>query len=312
MLVHRNINALPAFHHAVLTIGTFDGVHKGHQQLIARIRRLSEEIEGESVLITFDPHPRTVVSQEKKPVRLLSTIEEKITLLESLGVDHLVIAPFTREFSMLSARDYVEKFLVEKFHPSIIVIGYNHHFGHHRDGNLELLQSLSARYQFRVEEISKQMVDEIEVSSTRIRLALDDGDVSTASHLLGHPYSITGKVIKGNQLGRKFGYPTANIEPDDSAKLVPADGVYAIRIQLPQSDQWKNGVMSIGYRPTVNGTHHTIEAFVFDFDGNLYDQQITVQFVQYIREERKFETVDFMIEEIRNDERIARQILTAG
>jgi len=307
MQVHRNIDALPAFKNAVITIGTFDGVHKGHQKLISRILQLSNEIHGESVLITFDPHPRAVINPNDQSLRLLSTTEEKIKLLETFEVDHLVIVPFTKEFSMLSARDYVEKFLVEKFHPAIIVIGYNHHFGHHRDGNIELLGNLSEHFGFRIEEISKQMVDEIEVSSTRIRLALQEGDVSTASHLLGHTYSLTGKVVKGNQLGRKLGFPTANISIADRFKLIPADGVYAVRVLV--NNEWKSGAMNVGYRPTVNGTHHTIEVYIFDFSSDLYDQEITVQFIEFIREERKFETLDLMVEEIRRDEEKARKIL---
>jgi len=307
MQVHRNIDMLPRFKNAVITIGTFDGVHKGHQQLIGRILQLSKEINGESVLITFDPHPRAVINPNDQSLRLLSTTEEKIKLLDSFHVDHLVIVPFTKEFSMLPARDYVEKFLAEKFHPAIIVIGYNHHFGHHRDGNIELLRNLSAQFYFRIEEIPKQMVDEIEVSSTRIRIALQEGDVSTASHLLGHKYSLTGKVVKGNQLGRKLGFPTANISVEDRFKLIPADGVYVVKVFV--KDDWKNGVMNIGYRPTVNGTHRTIEVYIFDFTGDLYDQEINVEFVEFIREERKFETLDLMVEEIRRDEQTARRIL---
>lgn len=311
MQVHRNLSTLPRFEKAVVTVGTFDGVHRGHQKLIARILQLSREIGGESVLITFDPHPRTVVSHDGSNVRLLTTLDERVELLDVAGVEHLVVVPFTKEFSLLTARDYVEKFLVEKFNPAVIVIGYNHRFGHHRDGNIELLRHLSATLGFRVEEISKQMVEEIEVSSTRIRLALEEGDVTTAAHLLSHPYSIRGKVVKGNQLGRKFGFPTANMEVADAAKQIPADGVYAVRVKVPGTGDgvWTNGAVSIGFRPTVNGTHHTIEAYIFDFDGDLYDREIAVQFIAYLREEIKFETVDLMIEEIKRDELRARKIL---
>jgi riboflavin kinase/FMN adenylyltransferase len=313
MNVHRNIEALPRFRNAVITVGTFDGVHRGHQKLILRILQLAAETGGESVLITFDPHPRTIVAHDGNPVRLLTTLDEKIRLLYELGVEHLVVVPFTKEFSMLSARDYIEKFLVEKFAPSVIAIGYNHRFGHHRDGNIELLRSGAARFGFQVEEIPKQMVDEIEVSSTRIRLALEEGDVKTAAHLLSHPYAITGRVVKGNQLGRKFGYPTANLDVADPSKQIPADGVYAVRALVPAGggSEWKNGAMSIGFRPTVNGTHHTIEVYVFDYSADLYGQEIIVQFIEFIREERKFETVDLMIEEIRRDEEKARQILAS-
>jgi riboflavin kinase/FMN adenylyltransferase len=312
MKVHRRIEQLPPMKNAVVTVGTFDGVHLGHQRLIERIRHLAREIDGESVLITFDPHPRSVIHPSDDSLRLLSTTEEKIELLTPFSVDHLVIFPFTREFSLLTAREYIEKFLVEKFHPSVIVIGYNHHFGHHRDGNIELLKRLGTEFHFRVEEISKQMVDEIEVSSTRIRIALQEGDVSTAAHLLGHYYCLSGKVIRGNQLGRKLGYPTANILPGQPLKLVPADGVYAIRVLADQATGWQNGVMSIGFRPTVNGTHRTIEAHLFDFAGELYGQTLTIQFIRFIRDEWKFETVDLMLEEIKKDEAKAREILSAA
>ena len=308
MKVHRYLDSLPPFRNAVITIGTFDGVHRGHQALIEKIKELAEEVKGESVLITFDPHPRAVVFPNDDSLRLLSTTEEKIQLFEKQGIDHLVIVPFTKEFSMLSATEYVEEFLVKKFHPAVIVIGYNHQFGHHRDGNIELLRKLALQHNFREEEISKQMVDDIEVSSTRIRIALQEGDMKTSSHLLGYFYSLTGKVVKGNQLGRKLGYPTANIALADKHKLVPADGVYAITVIL--ENEKHDGMMSIGMRPTVNGTHRTIEAHIFDFDRNLYDKEITVEFIEWIREQLKFETVDLMVEEIKNDEEKSRFILS--
>lgn len=307
MKVYKDISALPAFRQAVITVGTFDGVHQGHQHLIQHIRKRAAEINGESILITFDQHPRAVVYPEDPTLRILSTPEEKIELLQALKVDHLVIVPFTREFSKLSARDYVDQFLAGKFHPAIIAIGYNHQFGHHRDGNIELLRKLAAVYNFGVEEISKQMVDEIEVSSTRIRIALTEGDVRTGAHLLGHPYSLQGIVVKGNQLGRKFGYPTANIAVADPYKLIPADGVYAIRAQV--KDQLLDGVASIGFRPTVNGRHRTVEAFLFDYDGDLYNTTLKIYFVEWLRSEVKFETVDLMITAIEKDVQNSKLIL---
>ncbi|MEO5675424.1 MAG: bifunctional riboflavin kinase/FAD synthetase [Chitinophagales bacterium] len=308
MLVHRNFDSLPVFQNAVITIGTFDGVHRGHQKLIEKTREKALQIRGENVLITFDPHPRTIVFQNEDTLRLLSTMDEKIKLLEQYGADHLVIVPFTREFSLLSAKDYVEKFLVSHFHPAVIVIGYNHQFGHHRDGNIELLRKLSAQYHFQVEEIPKQMVDEIEVSSTRIRIALQEGDVKTTSHLLGHYYSLSGRVIRGEQLGRKLGFPTANLSVPEMFKLIPADGVYAVTINIDQ--ETRNGVMSIGMRPTVNGSHRTIETYIFDFAADLYEKVITVNFIGWIREEIKFESLDLMAEEIGRDVIRAKKILT--
>ncbi|MBA3647796.1 MAG: bifunctional riboflavin kinase/FAD synthetase [Chitinophagales bacterium] len=307
MEVHKNFDQLPFFKNAVITVGTFDGVHRGHQQLIRRINSLAHEMEGESVMITFDPHPRTVVFPQDHSLKILSTLEEKIFLLNQFNIDHLVVMPFTKEFSRLSATQYVRKFLVEKFHPAIVVIGYNHQFGHHRDGNIELLRKLSKENNFRVEEITKQLVEDIEVSSTRIRIALQEGDVKTAAHLLGHLYSVEGTVVKGNQLGSRIGYPTANISVHDGYKLIPADGIYAIKATLDGNIY--NGVISIGLRPTVNGKDRTIEAFLFDFTQDIYGKLLKVEFAEWIREERKFETIGLMTEAIRNDEEQAKQIL---
>ncbi len=311
MKVHYNNNSLPVFKNAVITIGTFDGVHHGHQKLIEKIIQLAKQVKGESVLITFEPHPRIVVFPDDHSLKILSTIEEKILLLENLEVDHLVVIPFNKQFSQLTAKEYVVDFLVGKFNPATIVIGYNHQFGHHRDGNVELLKKLSDQFNFNVEELNKQMIDDIEVSSTRIRIAIQEGDVKTANQLLGHIYSLTGVVVKGNQLGRKLGYPTANVKIEDDYKLIPADGVYAIRciFEMEERAVTKNAVCSIGYRPTVNGTHRTVEAFIFDFDGNIYNQKLTIEFVERIREEEQFETLDLMVEEIRRDEIKARKIL---
>lgn len=308
MQVHKDIAALPSFKHAVITIGTFDGVHKGHQHLIHRIRQLAVENGGESVLITFEPHPRTIVFPDEKSLRILSSLDEKIELLQALDVDHLVVAPFTKAFSQLPASAYIDQFLVGKFHPAVIAIGYNHQFGHHRDGNIELLQKLAPHYSFKVVEITKQLVDDIEVSSTRVRIALQEGDVKTAAQLLGHCYSLQGVVERGKQLGRKLGYPTANIAVQDPFKLIPADGVYVIRAQC--DGQLYSGVASLGFRPTVNGLHRTVEAFLFDFDGDLYGKVLKLEFLEWLRAEVKFETVDLMVTAIEQDVIRARKFLT--
>jgi riboflavin kinase/FMN adenylyltransferase len=308
MHVHKNIDQLPGFKKAVITTGTFDGVHRGHQELISRINGLALETGGESVLVTFDPHPRMVVYPADHSLRILSTLEEKIELLEKLKIDHLVIVPFTKEFSLLSARDYTDHFLVGKFKPAVIVIGYNHQFGHHRDGNIELLRKLAPVHRFRVEQISKQLIDDIEVSSTRIRIALQEGDVKTASHLLGHHYSLRGTVEKGNQLGRKLGFPTANISISDPFKLIPADGIYAVKAIA--GGQNLQGALSIGFRPTVNGTHRTVEVFLLDFNQDIYNEPIQVEFVEWIREEKKYETLDLLINEMHHDVKLTREVLS--
>ncbi len=307
MQVHTDISMLPSFRNAVITVGTFDGVHKGHQHLIHRIKGLAAAIGGESVLITFEPHPRSVVFPDDPSLRILSILEEKIELLHQMSVDHLVVAPFTKAFSRLPARDYVEQFLVGNFHPAIIAIGYNHQFGHHRDGNIELLRKLSSSCHYKVEEITKQLVDDIEVSSTRIRIALQEGDVKTAAHLLGHYYSLQGPVVQGKQLGRKLGYPTANIAVEHSFKLIPADGVYLVKARLKQEELY--GVASIGFRPTVNGTHRTVEAFLFDYDDTAYGEMLKLEFIEWLRPEVKFETVDLMIAAIDQDVALAKELL---
>ena len=308
MQVHTQIDHLPQFKNAVITIGTFDGVHRGHQQLIDSIKKLSADKNGESVLITFEPHPRSVVFPQDQSLRILSTLDEKIDLLRAFDIDHLVVVPFTKEFSLMSARDYVEKFLIEKFHPAVIVIGYNHQFGHHRDGNIELLRKLAPDFHFDVKEIPKQLVDDIEVSSTRIRIALTEGDVSTASHLLGHSYSIEGIVEKGNQLGRRLGFPTANIRIENKYKLIPADGIYAAQCFL--NEQKLDGIMSIGMRPTVDGRSRTQEVYLFNFNEDIYGQKIKAALIEWIRDEIKFPTLDELVEAMKKDVVAAGKILS--
>ena len=307
MKVYLSIDNLPSFKNPVITIGTFDGVHEGHRHLIQKIKSLAKENNGESVLITFDPHPRLVVYPEDKSLRILTTLEEKILLLEAEGVDHLVVVPFTKEFSLHSAKDYLKNFLVEKFHPSIIVTGYNHSFGHHRDGNIEMLRRFENEFYYKVEELNKQLVDDIAVSSTRIRIALQEGDIELASHLLGHSYSVTGEVVHGQQLGNKIGFPTANIQINDSLKLIPEDGVYAVTVNL-KTEKLK-GMMNIGFRPTVDGLHHKLEVHLLDFNSDLYNQQLEIHFVKRLRDEKKFSSLDELKEQLRKDKEATGNIL---
>ncbi len=307
MKVYRSIENLPEFKNPVVTIGTFDGVHEGHRHLVQKIKTLAKENNGESVLITFHPHPRLIVYPDDKSLRILTTLEEKISLLESEGVDHLVIVPFTKEFSLHSAKNYLQNFLVAKFHPSIIVTGYNHSFGHHRDGNIEMLRRFETEFHYKVEELNKQLVDDIAVSSTRIRIALQEGDIEFATHLLGHPYSVTGQVVHGQQLGNKIGFPTANIEVNDPLKSIPADGVYAVTVN------WKNeklkGMMNIGFRPTVDGLHHKLEVHLLNFNSDLYNQQLEIHFVKRLRNEKKFSSLDELKEQLKQDKEAAISIL---
>ncbi len=307
MRVFRNVDSLPEFKNGVLTIGTFDGVHLGHQQIIKRINQLAAENGGESIILTFHPHPRLVVNPNDTSLKLLNTLEEKIQLLEHYGVDNLIVAPFSVEFSQLTARQYVEDFLWKNIHPNKVVIGYDHHFGNNRDGGLELFLELGEELGFEVEEIEKQMVDDLAVSSTKVRNALQAGDVSQANHLLGHEYSLHGTVVEGHQMGRKLGYPTANIHPNNPNKLIPAKGVYAVRVKL--EGQLYPAMMNIGDNPTFENRAASIEAHLFDFDRDIYGTEVDVYLVQRLRDELKFDGIEPLIAQLRGDEKLSRKLL---
>jgi riboflavin kinase/FMN adenylyltransferase len=316
MRVFRDLNNLPAFKNSVITIGTFDGVHKGHQKLISRINQLAAENNGESIIITFHPHPRIVINPQDKTLRLLNTIEEKISLFEKYGVDNLVIVPFSRDFSEQSAESYISNFLVKNFHPKNIVIGYDHKFGKNRSGDYHLLEQMKAQFGYSMEEISKEMLDDIDISSTKIRNALQEGDIKLANDLLGHNYTLSGMVVRGLQNGRKLGFPTANLQISDEYKLIPKTGIYAVRVHyspmqnssFTESPKIFTGMLSIGYNPTFNGKEQTIEVNILDFDKEIYGEQLTLEFIDYIREEKKFASVEDLIEAIKNDEKVTRNI----
>lgn len=314
MQVHRNIERLPLFRNAVITIGTFDGVHMGHRQIIAKLKEEAAAINGETVIITFHPHPRKVVAHGAAPVRLINTLPEKQELLESLGIDHLVIVPFTEFFSNQSAEEYIKNFLVEKFHPHTIIIGYDHRFGKGRSGNYLLLEEKAPVYNYQLKEIPKHVLDEIAISSTKIRESLQEGKTSIAEKLLGYPFFFEGKVVHGDKIGRTLGYPTANLQVEDEEKLVPGDGIYAVYIEtsnekrqtlnqltpdsaLPTPHSLK-GMMSIGFRPTVNGTKRMIEVNIFDFDEDIYDTTIRVYLKKYLRPELKFDSLEALVKQI--------------
>jgi riboflavin kinase/FMN adenylyltransferase len=320
MRVFRDLNNLPAFQNSVLTIGTFDGVHKGHQKLIARINQLANEINGESIIVTFHPHPRIVIQPQDKSLRLLNTIEEKIALLEKYGVNNLVVVPFSRDFSEQSAEDYIRNFLVKNFHPKNIVIGYDHKFGKDRIGDYHLLENMKDDLGYSMEEISKETLDDIGISSTKIRNALQEGDVKLANDLLGHNYTLSGMVVRGLQNGRKLGFPTANLQVSDEYKLIPKTGIYAVRVHykrlqdMAESDKVTepfSGMLSIGYNPTFEGKDETIEVNILDFDREIYGEQLTLEFIDYLRDEKKFASVEDLIEAIKNDELMTRKIFSA-
>ena len=307
MRVFRDLNDLPVFKNAVITIGTFDGVHKGHQKLIERIKSLSKKIDGESIMVTFHPHPRIVINPEDKSLRLLNTIEEKIALLEKYEVDNVVIVPFSRHFSEQSAEDYIENFLVKNFHAKYIVIGYDHKFGKNRAGDYKLLEKMKHDFGYEMEEITKETLDDIGISSTKIRTALESGQIKLANELSGHPYTLSGTVVRGLQNGRKLGFPTANIQVSDEYKLIPKTGIYAVRV-LYKNDLF-GGMLSIGYNPTFNGKVQTTEVYILDFDKDIYGESLTLQFIDHIRDEKKFDSVEALIEEMKNDEKVTRGML---
>lgn len=311
MQVHRDLGQLPDFHRAVITIGTFDGVHTGHRFILQQLEVAARACNGEKVIITFDPHPREVLRPQDRPIHILTTLPEKIALLEQCGIDHLVVVPFTPAFAAMSASDYISDFLIAKFHPHTIIIGYDHRFGHNREGGLELLEREQARYGYQLLEIPQQVVHDLTVSSTKIRNSLESGDIALANELLGYPYFLSGTVMHGDKMGRQLGYPTANLQVTDNRKLIPSEGIYAIRVQLAHEIQWRNGVMSIGTRPTFNGSDLRLEAHLFDFNGDLYDQVITVQFIAYLRGNQKFDNVDALIVQMNNDSAKAKEILAA-
>lgn len=307
MRIYEGLEGFLPVPNAVVTSGTFDGVHLGHQKIIQRIRELARSIHGETVLITFWPHPRLVLYPTEHHLRLLSTFEEKANLLRQFGIDHLVTIPFTQEFSQMTSEEFIRKILVEKIHTKKLVIGYDHRFGKNREGSFEYLKSHGQEFGFELEEISRQDVDEIGVSSTKIRKALESGDIKTATNYLGRPYELNGLVVKGQQIGRSIGFPTANIHIPNDYKLIPHDGVYAVEVKV-EGVLYK-AMLNIGNRPTVDGTRKTVEAHLFDFQGDLYNKLVTVSFKEFIREERKFENLEALKNQLVQDQKLAKSIL---
>ena len=291
MKIHYDIESIPALNITAVTTGTFDGVHLGHKIIIERLIAAARTIGGESVLLTFYTPPRMVLFPDDDQIKMLNTPIEKENLLQASGIDHLVVIPFTKEFSRLSSLEFVRNILSNTLKAKRLVIGYDHHFGRNREGSFAHLLEFGSLYGFQVEEIPAQDIDHVAISSSKIRQALASGDLNTANSYLGYEYNITGKVIKGKQLGRTIGYPTANIEINDSYKLIPAIGVYAVKIKYALNIY--NGMLSIGKNPTVteNGPL-TIEVNIFDFDLEIYNKQITVYFYKKLRDEEKYDSIN--------------------
>lgn len=305
MLVHTNIADFKGVLRPVLTTGTFDGVHCGHRAILERLTELTRKEEGQSVLFTFHPHPRMVLFPADNDLKLLNTQEEKRALLEAAGLDHLLVVPFSRQFSRMHAVDYVRDLLVGAIGVHAIVIGYDHRFGRNREGDLTLLHQLGEAYDVRIEEIPAKEVDHMKVSSTKIRQALTVGDVHGANDLLGYAYPLSGVVVKGDQLGRTLGYPTANIGAIDPYKLVPGDGVYAVEVALKEGEF--TGMLYVGERPTVNGQHRVVEVNIFGVDRDLYGEAITVRFMDRIRGDIHFDGLDALKEQLHLDRRMVME-----
>ena len=308
MEVFRDLNNLPDFKNAVITIGSFDGVHYGHQKILSKISKLAKECKGESIVITFHPHPRTVIYPKANDLELLSDLTEKINLLKKFGVDHVVVVPFTIEFSQQSPQEYIESFLLKKFNPKYIVIGYDHKFGLNRAGNIDWLREYEKVRDLKIIEIQKQEIEEITISSTKIRKAIKEGDIISSNQYLNHYYGIRGKVIKGKRLGNTLGYPTANLYLLEAQKLLPRHGVYAVKISLEEMSY--NGMMHIGQN-TEKKNFDNIEVNLFDFDGNLYDEILNVEIVDFIRDNQQFDTLDLLKTQLAKDKERSLSILDA-
>lgn len=286
----------------ILTLGTFDGVHFGHKKILEKVTQNTDNGKYESLVLTFFPHPRMVL-QEDSDIKMLNTIDEKIALLDQIGIQNLIIHPFDESFSRLTAEEFVKNILVDKFHIHKIIIGHDHRFGRNRTANIDDLKKFGEQYDFEVEEISAQEIKEVSVSSTKIRQALDDGNMTLANEYLGYNYSLTGIIAKGKQLGRTIGFPTANLKVEENYKLIPKNGVYIVKSMI--DSKMVLGMMNIGFNPTVDGKNKTIEINYFDFNGDLYDQKITICILQRIRSEEKFDSVGHLKAQLEKDKNAA-------
>lgn len=293
----------------VVTIGTFDGVHLGHRKVIERLKEYAKKYGGETVIFTFYPHPRLIISPTDNNLRLITTLEEKKQYFEKLGIDHLIIFPFSKKFSELSYSEFVKQILVEKIKTHCLVVGYDHKFGKNREGGFEYLKQCAKKLNFKIEKLEPLLLNDIHISSTKIREALQTGDIKAANHYLGHKFTLHGFVVEGKRLGRKIGFPTANIESSDVHKLIPMHGVYAVKVVLNKKNYL--GMLNIGTRPTFNqnADNRSIEVNIFDFEGDIYKKEITLIFIDKIRNEQKFAGVDSLIEQLKKDKIRALEML---
>lgn len=306
MKIYHGLDEFKKLDFAIVTGGTFDGVHFGHKKILQRLDEISKKNGGESVLLTYWPHPRLVLYPEQE-LYLLTSIEEKVELLSQKHVDHLVIIPFTKGFANLSSEEFIKDILVDRIGTKKLVIGYDHKFGKNRSGSFEELKKDGPIYGFEVEEIPKQMIENNAVSSTKIRRALTAGEIDIANEYLGRPYCIHGKVIEGDKIGRTMDFPTANIEVTFKHKLIPAEGIYAVKVNV--DEKYFKGMLNIGYRPTFGGTQKRVEVNIFDFNKDIYDKEILIEFYHRIRAEVKFENLGALKSQLHHDKKEAINIL---
>ena len=306
MKIVQNTSNFSVRDETYVTIGTFDGVHFGHQKIIEKLVKEAKKSNKKSVVLTFFPHPRMVL-QKDASLKLINTIEERATLLEKTGLDYLIIHPFSKEFSRMSALEFVRDILVNQLNISKLIIGYDHHFGKNREGDITQLTEYSHVYNFKVEEIPAQDIDTVSVSSTKVRRALAAGNLKTANNYLGYSFMLNGTVVNGKKLGGTIGYPTANIDIKETYKLIPKTGVYIVKSTIHKKTVF--GMMNIGNRPTVNGNDQTIEVHFFDFNQDLYHQNLTIELIYFLRNEQKFDSIDFLVLQLKKDEEMAKDYL---
>jgi riboflavin kinase/FMN adenylyltransferase len=306
MIIHKNTEHIFISEKSVVTVGSFDGVHGGHRKILSRLTEISNEIQGCSVVITFFPHPRHVLSHSGSPLFLLNTLEEKAARLSEAGIDHLVLVNFNERFSEMSPEEYIEQFLVAKFHPHTLVIGHDHRYGKERKGGFELMEQYAERGIFKLEEIPAHELKEATISSTLIRKKILEGDIDEANQLLGYPYRFSGLVVEGNKLGRTIGFPTANIKINDTAKLIPGFGVYIVIVKLENGSEFR-AMMHLGDRPSINDSSRSIEVHILGFEGDLYGQEITVMLMGKLRDIIQFSDLEALKTQLLLDrERTAR------
>jgi len=297
--IYNHFSEFKKLENAVVTIGTFDGVHFGHQKILKRLCELAKATGGESVILTFFPHPRLIIDPENQQLKMINTVEEKAKILANIGVDHLIITPFTRDFSNLTPAEYIKQILIDTIGVKNIIVGYDHRFGKDRQGGMSDLQEFAGIYGFEIEEIPEQDINDVAVSSTKVRTALLEGDVALAASFLGYNFSIHGRVIKGDKIGRTIGFPTANIFVEETYKLIPSDGIYAVTVEL-NAVVYK-GMAYIGQRPTINGMTRNIEVNIFDFSQEIYGQLITMNFLKFLRHDVKFTGLEALKDQLHDD-----------